>query len=96
MEREELESSNRRSRVEILADILEVIAKGDTGPTKIMFKTNISWLFLQKSLNLLASSEMLIEESRGSKKVYRLTSKGHKFLSDYMKVREELLTTNVK
>lgn len=91
-----MESSNRRSRVEILAEILEVVSRGEAGPTKIMFKTNISWFFLQKSLNLLTSSDMVVGESKGSKRVYRLTPKGHKFLSEYEKVRQELLMSNAK
>ena len=37
----------RRSRLEIFFDVLAIIARGVSKPTRIMYKTNLSWTSMQ-------------------------------------------------
>ena len=48
----------RRSRMEILIDILKAVAKGNEKPTHIMYKANLSWKRLQEQLDFLLKQDM--------------------------------------
>jgi predicted transcriptional regulator len=93
---------NRRSKFEISIQILEEIQGGCTRPTRIMFRTNLSWISLRRTLNAL-SQKRLIEShysdgDKRSKKVYRITEKGAEVLRYFNKsiglldTRDQLLT----
>jgi predicted transcriptional regulator len=71
---------NRRSRIDIIADILEV-ARFDAKKTQIMFKANLSYSVLIKYLSeILKASLMTFEQER---RCYTLTHKGQDFLKTY-------------
>jgi predicted transcriptional regulator len=71
---------NYRRRVDIIADILEVVSS-DAKKTQIMFKANLSYKVLTKYLSeILDASLITFEEER---QCYMLTSKGHDFLANY-------------
>ena len=77
--------------MEIYVDMLDAIAKGNRGPTRIMYKANISWQVLQESLDFLMSNAFLSEEVENSRRTYKLTDKGFRVLNDFMRVKEELV-----
>jgi len=83
----------RRSKLEIYVDILGAIASGNVGPTRIMYKANISWQVLQETLDFLMSNGFLAEELENSRRIYRLTEKGFRVLKDFIHVKEELIAT---
>lgn len=80
----------RRSKLEVLLDIMDVVSEGNTGPTKIMYQSNISWQTLQESLDILLSNGLLFEGSDNLRKFYRLTEKGFRVLNQYRGLREDL------
>ncbi len=84
---------SRRSRLEMYFDILRVMDKGVEEPTRIMFKTNLSWVVLQDMFDTLISGQFVTEEIKGGsgKRVYRVTEKGRNALSYYQKSLDGLL-----
>jgi predicted transcriptional regulator len=83
---------NRRSKFEINMEILTEIQNGCALPTRIMYRTNISWNPLRQTLNAL-STQGLIEiayddADKRSKKLYRITEKGAQVLRYFNKSKE--------
>jgi predicted transcriptional regulator len=73
-----------RTRIEILASILNVASNGAL-KTHIMYKANLSHRQLERYLALLEERGLLtqlIDEEIGSR-VYRMTEKGCDFLREY-------------
>lgn len=73
---------NRRSKLEIYLDVLNVIKGGTTKPTRIMYGANLSWKLLQGILGSLVS-QGLIEETdlsasrdKRTNRIYHITKKG--------------------
>ena len=78
---------SNRSRVEILASILNVAERGSL-KTHIMYKANLSHRQLEKYLGFLEQNEMLheiVDEETGTR-LYKLTDKGIDFLKDYTRL----------
>lgn len=73
-----------RTRIEILAKILQVTAS-QSMKTHIMYRANLSHRQLEKYLSYLETNQMLeqlLDESDGIIK-FRVTQKGIDFLRDY-------------
>ena len=73
-------------------EILTEIQNGCALPTRIMYRTNISWSPLRQTLNAL-STQGLIEIAyddvdKRSKKLYRITEKGAQVLRYFNKSKE--------
>ena len=81
----------RRSRLEIYFDILDVIDKGITKPTLIMYKTNLSWATLQDIFKTLVERGFIAEEMKKKSKRYQVTEKGRNALSYHLKSLNELV-----
>jgi len=75
---------SNRSRVEILASILNV-AERSTLKTHIMYKANLSHRQLEKYLDFLEQNEMLrqLVDPETATRRYKVTDKGIDFLKDY-------------
>ena len=84
----------RRSRLEIYFDILEVIDRGITKPTQIMYKTNLSWVTLQDIFDALIKGGFIREELKKNAKRYEVTDKGRTALSYYSKSLDGLVHSN--
>lgn len=73
---------NRRSRLEIFIDVLQVVKDGTTKPTRIMYGANLSWNIVQSVLNSMTEQGLIdeIDESQSrdkrTSKVYQITTKG--------------------
>ena len=81
----------RRSRLEIYFDVLKVVKNGIIKPTRIMYKTNLSWFSLQKVFNAMISGGFIREERLKKAKRYYITDKGRRALSYYTRSLNELL-----
>jgi predicted transcriptional regulator len=83
--------SNNRTRLEILASVLNVAQHGAL-KTHIMYKANLSHKQLEKYLGFLKAKGLLEEvpESDESAHMYRITDKGIQFLKDYTHVSNYL------
>lgn len=74
-----------RSKLEIYFDVLAVVNRGIDKPTRIMYKTNLSWTVLQAAFKTLIDSGFLKEEMRMKSKRYCVTDKGKNALSYHLK-----------
>ncbi len=74
------DSSSKRTQLEVLADILELCRK-PTAKTKIMYKTNLSYQVMQKSVNQLLKLKLLIFDPKAKK--FQASPKGLEFLQRY-------------
>jgi len=86
--------AERRSRTEIISDILALIQKKGTKvkPTHILYGANLSHDRLKKYLEELEEKGFLEQYSETKKKktknFYRLTEKGFNFLSELRRMKE--------
>ena len=84
----------RRSRLEIYFDILDVISRGTTKPTRIMYKTNLSWITLQEMFEILIEGSFITEEKEKNSLRYYITEKGKNALSYHLKSLDGLVKVN--
>ena len=83
--------NTKRSKLEIYIDILTAISKGTQKPTRIMYRTNLSWKPLTKILESLIAQGLIIREDGGKHSLYEVTEKGRNVLR-YFKEAVELIT----
>jgi len=87
--------SIRRSKPQIFEDVLRVIESGEYKPTRIMYKSNLSWKPLNKILNNMINLGLIEEKDLNGHKYFFITEKGKEFLDSEAqnshKLRETLL-----
>ena len=88
-EEEAPRSSGRRSKLEIICDILSVVSKGTEKPTRIMQLANVTWDDLIMYLEALIRNQLLFRQVEGKRVTYSLTEKGSSLLGHYLKLRSE-------
>lgn len=70
----------RRSKLDIVLNVLSAVMEGIDKPTRIMYSANLSWRPTQKILASLVEQGLLHEiedlKSKRSKKKYGITEKG--------------------
>ncbi|MEM2342103.1 MAG: archaellum operon transcriptional activator EarA family protein [Candidatus Bathyarchaeia archaeon] len=81
----------RRSTLEIYIDILKKISLGVSKPTNLMYKTNLSWLSLNKALKSLVSQGLIIVVEKDGRRFYKITEDGRRILEQLEKARKLLL-----
>ncbi len=82
--------NNRRSNIEIIADMLKVGENG-AGKTEIMYSTNMSYSQIQKYLGFLMSQGFITKVEVGNPVVtYQVTDTGLKLLKSINSVTEIL------
>ena len=85
----------RRGKVEIYIEVLEIIMKGETKPTRIMYSANLSWKVFQNVLNnlitqgLITESEEPMSKDRDVKR-YEITEPGMNVLKYFRKATTAL------
>jgi len=79
----------RRSKMEMLCDVLKVVSQGVHKPTRIMQVANFTWNDLITYLEALIRSGLLVKEG-GPRTTYLLTEKGRSVLSTYLSLKEGL------
>ena len=80
--------SSKRSRIEIYLDILRAIRKGVYKPTRIMYRTNLSWKPLMHILDAMMEQDLIISENTGRHVTYKITEKGMNVLNYFNKAME--------
>ena len=79
----------RRSKLELILDVLKAVMNGTEKPTRIMYEANLSWTVLNSILSSLMSQGLLDEidmsrsRDRRNTRVYRITKKGETVLRYY-------------
>ena len=85
----------RRSRLEVYLDILEIILKGVSKPTHIMYKANLAWNPTMKYLDFLIGQGLIYEEGYENSRKYKITEKGIQVIQYFRNIKE-LLSEEVK
>lgn len=87
--------SKKRSRTDLIADILKIIQDKKAGikPTHLMYKANLSHSTMKLHLENLKKGRLIdeieIEEKKGrKKKLIKITRKGIDFSINYQKMKE--------
>lgn len=84
-------SQSRRSAMEMVCDILDVLSEGPTKPTHILYKANMSWKVLSAYLEYLIERGLVDKEEQGGKRsVYKITQKGESIVKLYEGLRASL------
>jgi len=81
----------RRSTLEIYIDILKKVSLGVGKPTNLMYKTNLSWLSLNRALRSLISQGLIIVVEKDGKRFYRITEDGRRVLEQLERAKKLLL-----
>jgi predicted transcriptional regulator len=80
--------SNRRSSIEVIADMLRL---GEAGKTEIMYSANMSYAQLQKYLKFLLELKLIDKMTVGNPVItYRITKKGLRLLRSIDNILETL------
>ena len=88
--------SSRRSKLEIMLDILSAIRDGVDKPTRVMYATRTSWKSTQRMLSNMVEQGLLeVRIASGkSRKRYVITEKGFNVI-DYFEKANEILPLDV-
>jgi len=91
--------SRRRSRLDIVLNVLSAIKEGVDKPTRIMYAANLSWKPTQSILRSLVQQGLLreIEEtsSRRTKKRYEITEKGANLVRYFERAKDLLVLEEI-
>lgn len=82
--------SLKRSRLEIYLDILKVISKGTRKPTRIMYRTNLSWKPLMNILQSLVDQALIVKNEDSGHVLYGITKKGRNVLEYFSRAMEAI------
>jgi len=85
--------TSKRFRLEIYLDVLKTIKKGTCKPTRIMYRTNLSWNPLMKILDSLERQGLVTVEKDGKHKIYDITEKGKNVLHYFSEAMEYIEVT---
>ena len=83
------DTSRRRDRLYIIAEILEVALEGVL-KTQVMYKANLSFAQLNEYLHLMLDLNLLELSKNTERHVYKTTQKGTRYLESYRKIKELL------
>jgi len=72
--------ARKRSKLEIYLDILRAIKRGVNKPTRIMYRTNLSWKPLQTILESMANQDLIRPIEVNKRRKYAITQKGENAL----------------
>jgi len=80
----------RRSRMETVYEVLQVIESGPMIITHIMYRTNLSWKAVNELLKTFERQGLVASSSQQGKNAYNLTQKGRALLHQFSQIRDEL------
>ena len=86
----ELKRSAKRSKLQLFIDILKTIENGEYKPTRIMYKSNLSWQPLKQILNRMVELELVEKKKIGTRQSFRITERGKIFLKTINELRRFL------
>ena len=83
------DSRRRRSRLSIIAKVLDVARRGAI-KTQIMYKASLSFVQLNEYLSFILDVNLLKTVETAKKTIYKTTNKGLQYLQSYKEI-EDLL-----
>jgi len=80
----------KRSKLEMLADIISVIQKknGKAKPTHILYGANLSYTTMKECLSLLLQKNLIKKVKEGNRTYYVATRKGYEFLNEFRRLKK--------
>ncbi len=94
----------RRSRLEIYLEVLQIIKGGTSKPTRIMYNANLSWRPLMRVLGSMIDKELVREidvsalgrkRDKRTTKLYEITMKGEKVVRYFRGAKELGINVNL-
>jgi predicted transcriptional regulator len=81
--------TNRRSRLEIVYDLLNSIREkgGTIKPTHLLYKSNLSHKKMMEYTAELMDKGLMEETEKEGKKIYSLTDKGLEYVNEFMRMK---------
>ena len=76
---------SKRSKLEIYLDILKAIREGTHKPTRIMYRTNLSWKPLKKIIDSMLDQGLICKTEKGKHTTYEISEKGRDVLNYFDK-----------
>lgn len=86
-----MDKMKNRSRLEIIAMILETIGDDGAIQAKIMYKVYLSFLQMKEYLSQIMQHGLIIYDDRAQ--IYKITDKGRRFLALYKQMTESITMT---
>ena len=86
-----MDKMKNRSRLEIIAMILETVGDSGAIQAKIMYKVYLSFLQMKEYLSQIMQHGLIIYDDRAQ--IYRITDKGRRFLILYKQMTESITMT---
>jgi predicted transcriptional regulator len=74
----------------MMLDVLQVVKDSEEGPTRIMYRANLSWSICRGILDRLAAKELVKVVSEGGRSRYGITAKGAEVLRAYTTAVNEI------
>lgn len=82
--------AKKRSRLEIVIDVLDTLSKRATNPTKLATLVNMPYDRLMKLLEELTAKGIIQWEEQGRSQIITLTPQGHRLHEELRRVRKLL------
>ena len=86
-----MDKMKNRSRLEIIAMILETIGDSGAIQAKIMYKVYLSFLQMKEYLSQIMQHGLITYDDRAQ--IYKITDKGRRFLALYKQMTESITMT---
>ena len=86
-----MDKMKNRSRLEIIAMILETVGESGAIQAKIMYKVYLSFLQMKEYLSQIMQHGLIVYDDRAQ--IYRITDKGRRFLALYKQMTESITMT---
>jgi predicted transcriptional regulator len=86
-----MDKMKNRSRLEIIAMILETVGDSGAIQAKIMYKVYLSFLQMKEYLSQIMQHGLIIYDDRAQ--IYKITDKGRRFLALYRQMTESITMT---
>ena len=86
----------KRSKLEIYLDILSVIKSGAQKPTRIMYRTNLSWVPMREILQSMIVHGLIVKRETEHRKRYEITEKGRTALESLNKAKELMVMVEAR
>jgi len=86
-----MDNMKNRSRLEIIAMILETVGESGAIQAKIMYKVYLSFLQMKEYLSQVMKHGLIVYDDRAQ--IYKITEKGQHFLALYRRMTESTSMT---
>lgn len=84
--RDLLRCPSRRSKLELIFEVLRAVAEGAEKPTRVMQRSNLCWRSMNVYLETLVQHQLLTREMQDRRVTYKVSAKGFQLLNRYLEL----------